>query len=160
MKAATARLIDAGSEFLNGVTLSGQASKVLDQMMKSASLEWSIQDDVIQVLDIGGVLEDISVVLTDTTGLIGSPTIGTDGIIRLKTLLNSDIVPGRELEVTSKVLSGNTIGGIGEVAGVNLGLDLALGLGGDSHRFRVERVEYTGSNFDADFFCDIEASEL
>ena len=154
-KALEGNLLDAGSEFLNSVTLSGQASKEMDRIIKSAGLEWSIQDGVLQLLDPGKPLEDISIVVTPETGLIGSPTIGNDGIIRLRTLLNSDIVPGRQLEVSSSVLQG---GGLQQTLDA---VDIALGGGRQTtNRFRTERVEYLGSNFENDFFCDIEATEL
>lgn len=160
-KALSGNLLEAGKEFLNNVTMSGQSSKEMDRIVKSAGLEWSIQDGVLQLLDPGKPLEDVSVVLTPDTGLIGSPTIGNDGVIRIRALLNSDIVPGREIELTSKALTqGSTIGGLGAVADVNLDVDAALGIGTTNSRFRAERVEYTGSNFERDFYCDIEAKEL
>ncbi len=161
-KAREGKLLDVGSgkEFLNSLTLSGQSAKELNRIVKSAGLEWSIQDGVLQLLEPNKPLEDISIVLTPTSGMIGSPQIGNDGIIRVRTLLNSDIVPGRQIEIQSKILSqASSVGGIGVIADVNLGLDAALGLGVANH-FRVERVEYTGSNFDNDFYCDIEAKEL
>lgn len=132
-KALTGKLVDAGGEFLNNLTLSGQASKEFDRLVKSAGLEWSIQDGVIQMLDPGKPLEDISVVLSHESGLIGSPTIGSDGVIRMTALINSDIIPGRQIELESEVLKG---------------------------RFRAERCEYTGTNFDRDFYVNIEAKEL
>ena len=158
-KAASGSLLEAGQEFLNSVTLSGQASKEMDRIVKSSGLEWSIQDGAFQLLDPGKPLEDVSIVLSDKTGLIGSPTVGNDGIIRLRTLLNSDIVPGRQLEIDSKTLQrGSSVEGLGVLGDVNLGLDEALGTATLS-RFRAERVEYLGS-FDNDFYCDIEATEL
>jgi hypothetical protein len=101
-KAREGKLLQAGNEFLNGVTVSGNSSKEFDRLVKSAGQEWSIQDGALQLLDIGQSLADISVVLTPNTGLVGSPTIGNDGVVRIKALLNSDIVPGRQLEVRSR----------------------------------------------------------
>lgn len=141
-KAQSGNLLEAGKEFLNGITMSGQSSKELDRIVKSAGLEWSIQDGALQLLDPGKPLEDVSVVLKPGTGLIGSPTIGNDGVIKLRSLLNADIVPGRQIDVTSRVLSGQGTGVTG------------------TGRFRAERVEYIGSNFDRDYYCDIEAKEL
>ncbi len=157
--ALSGNLLEAGREFLNSVTLSGQAAKEMDRIVQSSGLEWSIQDGVLQVLEAAKPLDDSSVILTSTTGMIGSPTIGTDGIIRVRALLNSNIVPGRQLEITSEVLSSS---GGGIDIGVIGDLDLGLGLGGglSPNRFRTERVEYIGSNFSREFYCDIEASEL
>ncbi len=160
---AKGNLLEAGKAFLNSVTVSGQSSKELDRIVKSAGLEWSIQDGALQLLELRKPLADVSIVLAPDTGLIGSPTIGNDGIVRVRSLLNSDIVPGRELEIDSKVLTqGPSEGGLADVLGVNLDLDAALGLGGaeSGSRFRAERVEYIGSNYDRDYYCDIEAVEL
>ncbi len=132
-KAASGKLLDAGNEFLNSVTVSGQAQKELDRMVKSAGLEWSIQDGVLQLLDAGLPLEDVSIVLKPETGLIGSPTIGNDGVIRMNSLMNSDIIPGREIELESVAVKG---------------------------RFRAERCEYRGSKSERDFYVAIEAKEL
>lgn len=132
-KALSAKLLGAGGEFLNGVTLSGPASKELDRVIKSAGLEWSVQDGVLQILEPGKPLEDISVVLSSSTGLIGSPTIGNDGVVRMTALINSDIVPGRQLELDSATIKA---------------------------RCRAERCEYTGTNYDMDFYVNIEAKEL
>lgn len=132
-KAASGKLLEAGNEFLNSMTVSGPAQKELDRMVKSAGLEWSIQDGVLQLLDPGKPLEDVSIILSPDKGLVGSPTIGNDGVIRMRSLLNSDIVPGRQIELDSKAVQG---------------------------RFRAERCEYLGSKHEQDFYVDIEASEL
>lgn len=132
-QAIKAKLLEAGSEFINGVTVSGPAHKEFDRIVKSSGLEWSIQDDVIQLLPVGAVLLDTAVVLTPETGLIGSPTIGTDGVVRLRALMNSDIVPAREIQIKSRAITG---------------------------RLRAERCEYIGSISDTPFYVDVEASEL
>jgi len=159
---AKGNLLEAGPAFLNSVTVSGQSAKELDRIVKSAGLEWSIQDGALQLLEPRKPLAGVSIVLKSDTGMIGSPTIGNDGIIRVRSLLNSDIVPGRQLIIESQVLTkGSDVLGIGEIADVNLDLDLGLGTdSGSGSHFRVERVEYVGSNYDNDYYCDIEATEL
>ncbi len=132
-KASDGKLLDAGGEFLNTLTLSGPAPKELDRLVRSAGLEWSIQDGVLQILDPGLPLEDVSIVLAPDSGLVGSPEIGNDGVARIRSLINSDIVPGRQIELDSKAVKG---------------------------RFRAERCEYVGSKFDNDFYVDIEAKQL
>ena len=126
-------LLEAGREFINGVTVSGSAHKEFDRIVKSSGLEWSVQDDVIQLLSVGGVLLDTAVVLSAETGLIGSPTIGNDGVVRFRALMNSDIVPARLILLKSRAITG---------------------------RLRVERCEYTGSIADVPFYVDVEATEL
>lgn len=132
-KAEEGKLLDAGGEFLNSLTLSGPATKEMDRLVKSAGLEWSIQDGVLQILSPGKPLEDTSVLLSPTTGLVGVPTIDSDGIVKIRALLNADIIPGRQIELQSKTVTG---------------------------RFRAERCEYTGSKFDRDFYVEIEGKEL
>jgi hypothetical protein len=133
-RALQGKLLDSsGGAFLNGVTVSGQATKEFDRLAKSAGLEWSVQDQNLQLLGVGEPLLDTAVVLADDTGLVGSPTIGNDGVARLTALMNSDIVPGRLLNVNSRAVVG---------------------------RFRAERCEYIGSKFDKPFYVEVEAKEL
>ncbi len=132
-QALSGRLLEAGSSFINGVTVSGPAHKEFDRLVRSSGLEWSVQDGNLQLLGVGQTLQDTAVVLKPDTGLIGSPTIGSDGVARMTALINSDIVPGRLLNVESVTLEG---------------------------RFRAERCEYVGSKFDNDFYVNIEASQL
>lgn len=131
--AARGELVDGGQEFLNGVTLSGQSSREMERIVRSAGLEWSIQDQTLQLLEAGKTLLDTSVVLTPATGLIGSPTIGNKGVISIRALMNSDIVPGRQIELESRVISG---------------------------RLRAETCVYSGDTAGQDWYVDIEAKEL
>jgi len=130
---ATGSLEGAGREFLNGVTVSGNAHRELAALAASAGLELSMQDGEIQLLERGLPLQDVSIVLTPDTGLIGSPTIGAKGVIKVRALLNADIVPGRQIEIESAVLSG---------------------------RFRAERCDYSGDTRGQDWYVDIEAKVL
>lgn len=131
--AGAGQLVEAGGEFLNGVTVSGQSSREMDRLAKSAGLEWSIQDRTLQILKAGQTLNDTAVVLTPATGLIGSPTIGNDGVIKLRALLNSDVIPGRQIILKSRILSA---------------------------RLRAEVCTYTGNSAGGDWFVDVEAKEL
>lgn len=133
LAAVQGTLVEAGKEFLQGVTFSGQASKEFDRLMKSSGLEWSIQDGALQILPVGTPLLDLPVILSGETGLVGSPTIGNDGIVKASALLNSDIVPARLVVLNSDVIKG---------------------------RFRAERCEYTGATLGNDWFVDMEMKEL
>lgn len=129
----TGSLKEAGTEFLNGVTVSGQSHRELEALVKSTGRELSIQDGTIQILDLGQPLRDTSVVLTSDTGLIGTPTIGDKGIVKFRALLNPAIVPGRQIELKARALNG---------------------------RFRAERCDYTGDTTGQDWYVDVEAKEL
>lgn len=123
----------AANEFLNGVVLSGRASTEMDGIAKSAGLEWSIQDDELQLLTIGGSLEGVAVKLNVDTGLIGSPSIDADGILTATSLMNWTIVPGRQLQV--------------DATSVPPGF------------YRAERCEYVGDTSGQDWYVNIEAKQ-
>lgn len=130
---AAPSLEQAGQEFVNGVTVSGSAYREMEAMMRSAGKELSIQNGTVQILDRGQPLRDVSVVLDVDTGLIGSPTVSDKGIVSFRALLNPDIIPGRQIELTSRSLSG---------------------------RFRALRVDYSGDTRGQDWYVDVEAKAL
>jgi len=120
----------AGSEYLNGTTLSGLASTELDAILKSVGKEWSIQSNTLQILDRAKPLEGFVFKLTPTTGLIGSPTIGSDGVVNARALLNGQILPGRKVQIESENIPGSFV--------------------------RVDRAEFTGDTSGADWYVDLE----
>lgn len=108
--------------FKKGVAVHGLASKILDKYVTSAGFKWSIQDGQLQVLGPDEALLDIAVILTPTTGLIGTPSHGEKGSITATSLLQGDIKPGRVVHincvsvkarylVTDVTHSGDTHGG-------------------------------------------------
>ncbi len=134
LKALQGNFTGASNEFLNGAVFSGRASTEMDGLLKSAGLEWSIQDDELQITKRGEALEGMSVKLTSDTGLIGSPTIGQKGIMHMTSLMNWTIVPARNLYVEAKTVP---------------------------HGFyRAERCEYVGDTSGQDWYVGIEAKKL
>lgn len=129
--ALTGNLRDAGREFLKGVTFSGSNTRELDRMLKSIGKEWSIQDGELQVVDTGYALPGPTIRLDPKSGLIGSPTLGSDYVLKARSLMNHSIVPGRAVEVESKEVT------------------KAL--------YRVERCDYAGDTFGTDWYVDFEA---
>jgi hypothetical protein len=83
--------------FGKGTLLFGNAARALDDFCRSADLEWSIQDGVLQILDRGKALESQAVLLSANTGLIGSPTVDHKGIVTFKALIQPDLVPGHKV---------------------------------------------------------------
>lgn len=129
----------ASREFVQGTVASGSASDEFTRILSSCGLEWSVQGEEIQVLDRGGSLERPPVrlaapsILSDGTGLIGSPEVGKDGIVKARALLNPDIVPGRLVEIESREVLRSL--------------------------FRVVRASYVGNTAGQDWYVDIEAKE-
>jgi len=129
----SATLLEATNVFLNGVVLSGPARREFDRLIKSAGLQWSVQDGAFQLLEAGKALIAEAVVITPDTGLIGSPTVGNDGTIKLRALLNSSIIPGKQLTVSCAGLSGF---------------------------FRCEKVTFEGDSSGGSWYVDVEAKVL
>lgn len=96
-------------EFVSGFVLSGSAEDVVDKLAESMGLKFSIQDGSSQFLGKGEVLPGPPVFLTAGTGLIGSPSVGEKGVVKLRCLLNGLILPGRLIEVDSAVVSAELV---------------------------------------------------
>ena len=130
---ASGSLEGAGKEFLNGVTVSGSAYREMEAIVRSAGKELSVQNGNLQILDRGQALQDVSVILTPDTGLIGSPTVNDKGIVSIRALMNPAIVPGRQLELRSRSVTG---------------------------RLRAIRCDYVGDTEGEDWYVDVEAKAL
>lgn len=126
-------LLGSGVMFLNGVTVSGPSWKEFNRLCDSAGLEWSIQNGAIQLLKKGTPLPVEAVVLTPLTGLIGSPRMSADGTIFCRSLLNSDIWPGKLLQVVSSGVNATAV---------------------------ANRCDYLGDTAGPDWYIDIEAQRL
>lgn len=89
----------------NGLSLSGLIRDHLDMLCKRYNLEWSIQDEALQITQAGGFTTDGIVYLSDETGLIGSPAKTKDGV-EFSSLLQPTIRPGKQVSVKSKLING------------------------------------------------------
>ena len=96
-----------GQDFVEGVVVSGSAADEFDSLLQSAGLEWSIQGGEIQILRAGRPLEIPPVLLSTSSGLIGSPEVGQDGVVRFRSLIQPGIVPGRKVQVQSRQINGS-----------------------------------------------------
>lgn len=121
-------------EFVSGVVLSGKASDAMDQVTKSLGLSWSSQGGKLQLLSKKEVTSDPPIVLSGETGLIGSPEVGEDGVVKAKSLLNGKIFPGRQINITSDTVVGS---------------------------FRVEKIRHKADTWGSEWSTEIlEASPL
>jgi hypothetical protein len=120
--------------FSGGIVLSGKATEQLNKIVELTGFDWSIQQGQIQLLEPDGAIDpNLAIVLSPTTGLIGSPQPGDEGIVAAKSLLIPDLLPGRRVEIRSA-----------EVNGFH----------------RIERVRFTGDTWGNDWYADIEAKPL
>lgn len=133
-------------QFTQGYVAHGRASTELDKLLKGRGFEWSIQDGRLQVLLKGTTTSHREVVLTPDSGLIGSPTFGTASVgnpepgqkrgprvLKLKSLLQPDLKPGRRVHVESEGIKGT---------------------------FRILTVTHSGDTSGADWYSDVEAQPL
>lgn len=110
-------------QFASGLTLEGPSHKELTRLAKSMGMTWSVQDGTLQVLRSTDVRADRAIVVSESTGMIGSPELGTPKqpggapILSVQMLLAPEVTPGGRIKMESRAIRGI---------------------------FRVERVVHTG----------------
>ena len=119
--------------FKNGCHVQGYAVDELNEILRSRGVEFSIQNNQIQILPSGKPLEGVPVVkLSRTSGLIGSPTLDNEGTMSATTKMVPGVFPGSLVDVESEFVQG---------------------------RFRVVRATYSGSIFGDSFDISIEGKQ-
>lgn len=116
--------------FAEGTTVQGNAHDELDALARSAGLEVSVQNGVLQAVPRGAPLPATAVVLNASSGLLGTPSISNEGVVKFKTLLIPDLSPGRQITIQTQFLNGT---------------------------YRVEKAEYVGDTSGADWYIQGEA---
>lgn len=128
------RFKDGLQQAITGNVSHGQVIKLIEDMAKSMNLEVSIQNEELLVLKIGQARSDLSaVVLSQDTGLIGSPVYTSDGF-KARSLILPQLQPGREVQLES--------------------------YGKPKARGRIEVVRFSGSTFDNEWYADLECRRL
>lgn len=123
--------LDGVGTFHAGTTIAGSAPEELTRLLRSANLEWSVQDGALQVVPRGRALTRPAIRLAPDTGLLGSPARDKDGKLRARTLLIADLTPGRLVQVESE----DTLGTFrvehanykGELDGPDWGIEITCG---------------------------------
>jgi hypothetical protein len=115
--------------YLGAVTLSGNASFEMTQLIRSAGLEWSIQDGAVQILNQGAASAKFSILL-DESVLVGTPSISGKGLVKGVTFLQRDFIPGRQVQIDHEFVKG---------------------------AFRLEKCEYSGDTYEEDWYVAFEA---
>jgi hypothetical protein len=136
MGAALSTLAGVPGQFTQGYTAHGNAAAELDTLLAARGYEWSVQDGELRVLKIDQPAPGAVIVISPSSGMIGSPEHGAPdkkhkpSILKVRSLLNGAILPGGRIRVQ------------------------AAGISGD---FRVQKVEHTGTTFGQEFYTDVEA---
>jgi hypothetical protein len=127
---ASSSLDRVGEIFPRGHVSHGQAAEQLTALLRSARIEWSVQNGVLQLLPTGRALQREAILLAPDSGLIESPERGQHGEVKVKALLIPDLVPGRLIQIQSEVVSG---------------------------LYRIEKTETTGDTAGAEWFVNCTA---
>lgn len=115
--------------FNSGLNLSGGSKEILDTLTRDAGLEWSIQDDEVQILPPEGSTTDEILLLTPQTGLLSSPIKREKGV-EFMALINPSLRPGRRFRLESR-----------DIKGV----------------FRARKVFFNGDTLEGDWTMKVEA---
>lgn len=103
----------------------------MTDLCRSAGLEWSIQDGCLQLLNIGEALStNEAIQLDSSTGLIGSPSVDSQGVLEFTTLLIPGIAPGVLVDMDSLFVKGG---------------------------YRIEKVRYQGETVGQDWYAHCTA---
>jgi hypothetical protein len=103
---ADAELDQLGTVFPEGTLVRGAAARELGELLRSANLEWSVQEGVLQILSRGAALNRQAVLLSPDTGLVGVPTKGANHVVTVKALIIPELVPGRLIQLNSSSAKG------------------------------------------------------
>jgi hypothetical protein len=129
-------------QYVKGLVLSGQGTASFDKVVRRAGFEWSIQDGQIQLTRPGKVINPgEAVVLNQGTGLIGTPEQGEKGLLKARSLLQPELLPGKRVQIQAGQLGFTALKGQREIDGF----------------FRVEKTIFSGDTWGNDWFSDIEA---
>lgn len=94
------------TQYQDGTIVSGPAHHEMDVLCRSAGLEWSIQDNVLQVVRVDDPIGSVGVELSPDSGLIGSPSRDpVSKIVKGKCFIIPDVRPGRQVRVTSRFVN-------------------------------------------------------
>lgn len=124
-------------QFNFGSVFQGSATEILSTMLKGCGVQMSIQNGELQLLDLGETTKLPAILLTDTSGLIGSPETGQDKekktIMKASCLLQPGLTPGRRVNFQTQLIKGF---------------------------FKIEKVTHQGDNFSQQWQSDIECLAL
>jgi hypothetical protein len=93
----------------SGIALSGGSKTILDDLAAKQDLEWSVQNNTLQVLPKAKDSGLRAVLLTPSTGLIGSPVkreIDNGPGVEFKALIQPQLIPGRLVKIQSREIDG------------------------------------------------------
>jgi hypothetical protein len=110
----------------------GLASTAMSRFARANGLQWSVQDGVMQLTAIGGYVGQATtaVVLNPMSGMVESPSSDNKGVVKVTSLIQPGLFPGRPVVVQGQFISGT---------------------------LRIEEVEFEGDTWGPDWTASITA---
>lgn len=130
---------ELASQFAAGIVLQGRSQAELTRVLDRAGMDWSIQDERLQILRKAETRPDAPITIDQDAGMIGVPEYGAPErkgkppTLTVRTLLYPVIGPGMRIRMNSRQVRG---------------------------LFRVERVAHTGDTRGDTWATEIEAKQL
>jgi hypothetical protein len=136
-----------GAAFEKGFAGTGAVAEQLDKNMKSAGLEYSVQDGQMQVLKVGQALGTVATILAPQTGLEGSPEVDAKGTCHCRVRIIPGLGPGYPVQITRS--SAEAIGDL-----LHFGFDV------DRTVYRIEKTRYVGDTHGQDWNAEIDCRDM
>lgn len=114
----------------------GSCAREMNTLGRGKKFYWSIQNGAMEIIPGDGFVGMLALI-SPKTGMIDTPTI-TDNGIKVSTLLNPEIRPGRRVKVESSIIDLNATDGI----------------------YRVSECTFRGDNRDGDFRVDVTGESV
>jgi hypothetical protein len=105
-------LPEMSDQLVSGCTLDGPAHREMTRLLAAKGMTWSIQEGFLQILREGRPRDDEAIVISQDTGMIGSPEFGPPpkkgktARLKVKCLLDARIRPGGKVEVIARSIRG------------------------------------------------------
>jgi len=131
-----------------GKVMYGMARDYLRQSVESSKSSWSVQDGVLQVIPLTGLLPNEAAVLNSQTGLIGIPTQTNTGV-SFRCLLNPSIKIGAKVKINESDINKARL----DTASENILASLPIALASDGI-YRVLTLYIIGDSRGQDWYCD------
>ena len=158
-----------GSPYPDGFSFVGYSAAALDQICGNLGCEWSIQNEVLQVILKGGTTGKKGLVFSPSTGLIGRPKRIIQSAATANKKQEEKVVSSKRKR-KSKTIKKKKKKKVNSIAGwtittllaptVNPGDAIRIESGVVSGWFRVEAVTHKGGNFENDWTSEIDCIEV
>lgn len=147
-----------GQSLPHTMTLSGPAPRELTRLLSSMGLTWSIQSGALQVQRKGKPLDAVAILVSPSTGLIGSPEAAIDATVSLGNpqqfgaqAINKVAKPPKPKDPSILKLK------LALIPGAVPGRKIVLKSASFSGAYMLTEVEYVGQSWGTDWHCNAVA---